>query len=61
MKKSVKNAILVAIVYGYLAIPFLLFAGGWLKWYLGVAVGILTAVSLWRCVRESELDLQWIF
>jgi hypothetical protein len=45
---------LIPISLFYLAIPYLIFVVGWLKWYLALFYFLLIILSLFVCIRQTE-------
>lgn len=49
-----KNKILPAITYLYIALPFLIFAAGFLKWYFALPFALIIVLSVAFSVKASE-------
>ncbi|MCF0131163.1 MAG: hypothetical protein HUJ71_05520 [Pseudobutyrivibrio sp.] len=60
-KNNIRNKCIAALIYGYLALPFIIFAFGWLRWYLAIIIGGLAIAGFVLCIRDTVLDFDCIF
>lgn len=51
MKEKRQSKALVIAAYGYLFLPFLIFIGGWLKWYFAVPMLLFLLFVFYRMAR----------
>lgn len=49
-----KNKLISGLVYTYLALPFFIFAAGFLKWYFALPVSLCIILSVFLATRDSE-------
>lgn len=54
MKKGFSKVTVIG-AYCYLIIPFLLFVGGYCKWWISIPMTIVVLVALYRAIRTSTL------
>lgn len=53
MKEKRQSKALVIAAYGYLFLPFLIFIGGWLKWYFAVPMLLFLLFVFYRMARGA--------
>ncbi len=51
-----KKNLLSGGIYSYIALPCLIFAIGWLKWYWAIILGISIIIALVKCIKEDPFD-----
>ena len=56
-KIKLRTKILVSVCWVYLGLPFLIFAGGYLRIYYAIPVVLLVAVSIGKAVKDEQLDV----
>ncbi len=54
VKASYVRRLVLALIYGYLALPVLIFFLGWCRWYIGAPCACVLVYSVWRCIREHR-------
>lgn len=54
MEHTKKSKVLVIVAYGYLFLPFLIFALGWMKIYFSIPIVICTVVCFIKAIKESS-------
>ncbi len=63
VKASRVHRLVLALAYGYLALPVLIFFLGWCRWQIGVFCSAVLVCAVWGCVREHhfEPDAVYVF
>lgn len=49
-----KSKLINIFVYSYIAFPFIIFAAGFLKWYLALPVSLLVILSVFFTIKDGE-------
>ncbi|MBR5535998.1 MAG: hypothetical protein IKU60_05050 [Clostridia bacterium] len=49
-----KNKLINLLIYSYIALPFLIFSAGFLKWYFAIPVSVCTILAIALSVRDCE-------
>ena len=53
MEQIKKSKVLVIAAYGYLFLPFLIFALGWMKIYFSIPIALCTLVCFVKAIKDS--------
>lgn len=63
VKASRVHRLVLALAYGYLALPVLIFFLGWCRWQIGVFCSAVLVCAVWGCIREHrfEPDAVYVF
>ena len=54
VKVSYVQRLVLALAYGYLALPVLIFFLGWCRWQIGVVCSVVLVCAVWGCIREHR-------
>ena len=58
MKIKRESTVILKLAYLYIALPFLIFAAGWMKIYIAIPTIIIVGYCLWKIYQEA--DKMWI-
>ena len=63
VKVSRVQRMVLAMAYGYLALPVLVFFLGWWRWQVGVVCTVVLVCSVWGCMREHRggTEAEYVF